>query len=276
MIGVGSAAGHGGGDGNADGRFGVRGREIRRERIRPEEVEVTVRKSSPDLKKRYGKNKATISRTETYDRPKPEEDDLPTQETRTTTAPWEAEIATEAEWREAFTDSESRSVGEASVSTTDHSYREDYYDFGLFEYEKTDGLFERTAPMNVISPESLSGVVGVLDSNGYTTYVVQYDRYAWDSDQYTFRTQDRSAATGTFGFLGRKHVKFWEFGGYVSGSAHVDSSVPHEAVSFEDAEQHIEGKFDGASGWYGYDDYYDVDNGSFLDHDGSSTGLFSY
>lgn len=267
VVTTGSAVGHGG-SGEANGEFGVRGQRVRRDEITPEEVTVTVRKSSPDLKRRYGQEKATISKTETYPRPEPEADDLPMRDTQTVTEPWEATIATADEWRRAFDE------GGASASTAGYSYREEYYDFGLFEYEKVDGLFERTAPMNLISPYSIGAITDVLTNNGYTTTVVQYNRHAYDSERDEFRTQDKSAATGTFGFLGRTHVKFWGFGGYVSASAHVDDAVPHEAVSFDDAEQEIENIFDDAAYWYGDEDYYDVDNGSFLDHDGAATGLF--
>ncbi len=275
---VGSAAAGSGGRTNdaasPPSRFGVRGREIRRVQIRPSEVEVHTRKTSPALKQRYGYEKGTVSKTETFERPKPEADDLPQRDTRTTNERWETEIATADEWKEAFDRGAGAASANAALSATGPSYREDDYPFGVFEYEKTDGLFEKTAPMNVISPYAMSSVVDVLESNGYTGIVVQYNRHAFNTDTWQFETQHDSAATGTFGFLGRKHAKFWEFGGYVSCSAHVDSSVPHEAISHEDAEQHIEGIFDDVSGWYGHDDYYDLNNGSYLDHDGSATGLF--
>jgi hypothetical protein len=267
----GVAAGQG-----APGRnFHVTGNEIKQYKIRPQEVEYTVRKTSPALKQRYGFEKGTISKTETYTRPKPEEDDLPERDTRTVTNDWDTHIAKPGEWKQAFEQHRGAAAdANAAVSATGASYKEYDYDFGVYEYEKTDGLYEQTAPMNVISPYAMSSVVNVLTDNGYTGVVVQYNRHAFNSDVGEFQQQHDSAATGTFGFLGRKHAKFWEFGSYVSCSAHVDSSVPHEATSHEDAEQHIEGVFDGEPYWYGDYNYYDLNNGSFLDHDGSATALF--
>ena len=253
--------------------FRVQGREKKKVKIRPDTVTVRTRKTSPALKKRYGFEKGTVSKTETYERPKPQEDDLPQRDTRNIDREWDTEIATADEWKAAFSGSAGAAT-DATAYSTGASYRESDYDHGVFEYEQTDGLFEKTAPMNVISPESMSSVVSTLTSNGYTGIVAQYDRHAFNTDTWQFETQHDSAATGTFGFLGRQHAKFWEFGGYTSCSAHTDSSVPHEAISHEEAEQHIEGVFDDASGWYGYDDYYDLNNGSYLDHDGSATGLF--
>jgi hypothetical protein len=275
---VGGASGVASATGPGGTNFRVRGREVKKVKIRPEEVEYRVRKTSPALKERYGFEKGTISKTETYERPKPDEDDLPERDTRTFNRKWDAHIAEPGEWKEAFGEEDDEkagsATGSAAVGATALSYREDDYDFGLYEYEQTDGLYEQVAPMNVISPYAMSSVVNVLTDNGYTGIVVQYNRHAYNSDVGEFQQQHDSAATGTFGFLGRKHAKFWEFGSYVSCSAHVDSSVPHEAISHEDAEQHIEGVFDDAAYWYGDDDYYDVNNGSFLDHDGSATGLF--
>lgn len=271
---VGGYSGVAAASGTPGQNFRVEGRKIQKAQIKPTEVTTRTRKTSPALKRRYGFEKGTISKTVTHERPNPEEDDLPERDTRTRNQQWDAHIAKPGEWKTAFGRDTSAATSSAALDATGVNYREDDYDFGLYEYEKTDGLYEATAPMNVISPYAMSSVVDVLTSNGYTGYVVQYDRHGYNSDVSEFQKQHDSAATGTFGFLGRKHAKFWEFGGYVSCSAHIDSSVPHEAISHEDAEQHIEGVFDDASYWYGYDDYYDVDNGSFLDHDGSATGLF--
>ena len=269
--GVVGAAGDGG-NGVAPS-FRVRGREIKKAQVRPEEVTVRIRKTSPALKKRYGFEKGTISKTRTFERPEPEADDLPMRDNKTVNKEWDARVAKAGEWKEAF-EGGNGAASASTAYTTSHSYKETNYPYGVYEYEATDGVYEQIAPMNIISPDAMSDVVGTLTSNGYTGYVVQYDRSAFNSETWQFETQHDSAATGPFGILGRKHAKFWEFEGYTSCSAHVDSSIPHEAISHEDAEQHILGKFDDAYGWFGIDDYYDINNGSFLDHDGAASGVF--
>lgn len=272
LPGVAGAVGDDGGNGVGP-NFRVRGREIKKVQVRPEEVTVRTRKTSPALKKRYGFEKGTISKTETVERRKPAVDDLPERTTETLNRKWDARVAKAGEWKEAF----EQGNGAASASTaytTGLSYRETDYPYGVYEYAETNGIYEQIAPMNVISPDAMSDVVGTLYDNGYTGFVAQYSRSAFNSETWQFETQHDTAATSVFGLLGRKHAKFWEFEGYTSCSAHVDSAVPHEAIAHEEAEQHILDKFNNASGWFGIDDYYDINNGSFLDHDGAASGVF--
>jgi len=249
--------------------FHVTGREVIEMEVTPDAVTVTKRKISDDLARRYGLTPPVLTTTETFDRPAPEADDLPRRTTKTVEKPWDTYYAKADEWKAHF-----ESTGQ--VGTEYHDPDEEDQGYGIWEYEAVDGGYETAAPMNVISEQSRGAVADVLTSNGWTDIVVQYDRYAWDSVANAFVQQDKSVATGTFGFLGRKHLKMWEFGGYVTGSAHVDSSVPHEATSFEDAEQAIEGIFDDESGWAGYQDYYYMDNGYQLDHDSYATKLVQY
>lgn len=249
--------------------FRVTGKEIVRTEITPETVTVHKRKISEDLRKRYGLTPPVLTKTESLERPAPGEDDLPERDVSTVEREWDTYYAKDREWKEYF-------KGSGEVGAAYHAPVEDQKPYGTWEYEAVDGGYEITAPMNVISERTTEAVADVLTDDGWTTSVVQYDRHAWNSETYQFETQHESAATGTFGFLGRHHLKMWEFEGYVSGSAHVDSSAPHEATSFEDAEQEIEGVFDDASGWYGYEDYYDLDNGGHLDHDGQATKLIDY
>lgn len=260
-----SGASSTGGDGRTPPeKFHVEGRKVIRRKVTPERVETTVRKVSPDLRERYGK--ATVATTHAFERPDDRsEDPYPERDVETWTRDWETYYAKEDEWRALAED-------DGVDTLSDHRWVEEANPYGTWEYEADgSGGYAVTAPMNVVTPAAMSDVVSVLDGNGYTTTVVQYDRHAWNSATGEFEVQHRSAATGTFGFLGRKHVKFWEYEGYTSGSAHVDSAVPHEATSFEDAEQHVEGVFDGANGWHGLDDYYDLNNGGYLDHDGEAT-----
>ncbi|WP_115862911.1 twin-arginine translocation signal domain-containing protein [Halorussus litoreus] len=250
-------------------KFRVTGHEIVKMQVTPDSVTIEKRKVSDDLARRYGLTPPVLTTTETFDRPKPEADDLPQRATETTKRPWDTYYAKTDEWKAHF--ESTRGVG-----TEDHDPDESDQDYGIWEYEAVDGGYETSAPMNIISEKGANDVAGVLTSNGWTDSVVQYNRYAWNSDTYSFEQQHESVATGTFGFLGREHLKMWEFGGYVSGSAHVDSSVPHEATSFEDAEQSIEGIFDDEAGWSGYQDYYYMDNGYKLDHDSYATKLVKY
>lgn len=256
-------------DGDSDiEAFHVTGREVIRTEITPEAVTVHKRKISDDLRRRYGITPPVLTKTETLERPAPGEDDLPERDTITTKREWDTYYATETEWKEYFKG--------GGVGAEYHDPVEDQKPYGTWEYESVDTGYEITAPMNVISEETTGAVTNVLTGDGWTDNVVQYNRHAWNSETYQFETQHKSVATGTFGFLGRHHLKMWEFEGYVSGSAHVDSSAPHEATSFEDAEQEIESVFDGTSGWYGYQNYYDLDNGGHLDHDGQATKLINY
>ncbi|MFC7079873.1 hypothetical protein [Halorussus caseinilyticus] len=249
-------------------KFHVTGREVIKAKIRPDTVTVTKRKSSDDLRRRYGISPPVLTKTETFDRPNAEEDDLPLRDTQTVEQDWNTYYAKEDEWKDHFQPT--------GVSTQSHAPAEEDHPYGIWEYEAVDGGYETAAPMNIISEQSTGDVADVLTSDGWTTSVVQYDRYAWNSGIGEFQTQHKSAATGTFGFLGRKHLKMWFFDGYLSGSAHIDSSAPHEATSFDDAEQAIENTFDDASGWYGYEDYYYMDNGYQLDHDSYATKLIKY
>lgn len=268
---AGLASGTAAGRGRTDlSSFAVSGRKYVRVEIEPETVTLHTRRESADLRRRYGRGKGVLRKTETFDRPDPADDDLPERAIRTERHPWETYYATPEEWRAVLSERGSRVRAASGVrpGETDHPY-------GIWEYEAVDGGYEVAAPMNVLSPEGIGDVVEVLDDNGWTTYLLQYDRYAYNSATERFETQHRSAATSPFGFLGRTHAKFWEFEGYTSCSAHVDDAVPHDATSFDDAEAAIEDSFDGAAGWYGFDDYYATDNGSQLDHDGAATGLFS-
>jgi hypothetical protein len=255
--------------GAAPEKFRVTGKEVVQTKIRPDSVTFEKRKISDDLRRRYGISPPVLTKTESVERPAPEKDDLPLRDTRTVEREWNTYYAKEDEWKAYF-----ESGGDLGAEYLDPA--EEDHPYGIWEYEAVDGGYETAAPMNIISEQSKGDVAGVLTSNGWTDNVVQYNRHAYNSATNQFEQQHKSVATGTFGFLGRKHLKMWEFEGYVSGSAHIDSSVPHEATSFEDAEQAIENTFDDASGWYGYDDYYYMDNGYQLDHDSYATKLIKY
>lgn len=253
--------------------FKVSGHQIITTDIEPDRVTVHKKKISSDLARRYDVTPPILEKTETAERPNPALDDLPRRDTQTVKVPWDTYYAKEDEWKRVLK-GRPQTANMLALSSGDPKESEEPY--GIYEYEEVDGGYEISAPMNVISSESMDDIVDVLDSNGWTTYVVQWDRYAWNSDTQEFESSHKSAATGTFGFLGRNHGRFWEFGGYTSCCAHIDSSVPHEAKSLDDAEAKIEQIFDDESGWYGWDDCYYLDNGYMMDHDGKATGLFKY
>ena len=258
--------------------FRVKGTQTIRTQVTPDEIIRHVQKRSPALKTRYGLKDPVLKDTERIKRENPEEDELPERKTYTETRPWNTFYAKEDEWTALYT-SDAKAAASADTEFSimaGQDPAEENNDYGIYEYNKVDGGYDIEAPMNIISPETIPDVAQVLDNNGWTLAVIQHTRYAWNSDTNQFESQHKSAATSTDGMLGRKHIRMWEFGGYVSGSAHVDSSVPHSATSFDEAEQAIEQVFDNVSGWAGYEDWYDLNNGGMLDHDGSATELYKY
>ncbi|APW97438.1 hypothetical protein CHINAEXTREME_06490 [Halobiforma lacisalsi AJ5] len=82
---------------------------------------------------------------------------------------------------------------------------------------------------------------------------------------------EASVASGPFGIIGRTHGRIWsgpvDFYGIVA--AHIDDAVPHEAVSYLEAEEEITDMMDGE------DDLFDAENDQhpgtgddLLDHNG--------
>lgn len=257
--------------------FYVEGTQTIRTEVTPDEIIRHVQKRSPSLKTRYGLKDPVLEETERIDRENPEEDGLPKRKTYTETRPWKTYYATEEEWSALYNgDAEAAASADTEFSImASQDPAEDNHPYGVYEYNKVSGGYDVEAPMNIISPHTIPDVAQTLDSNGWTLAVIQHDRWAWNSDSNQFEKQHKSAATSTDGTLGRKHIRMWEFGDYVSGSAHVDSAFPHRATSFDDAEAAVEQVFDNASGWSGYDDWYHLDNGGsgMLDHDGEATKL---
>lgn len=258
--------------------FHVKGTQTIRTQVTPDEIIRHVQKRSPTLKTRYGLKDPVLKDMERIERENPEEDGLPARETYTETRPWNTYYAKEDEWVALYNnDAKAAASAETEFSImAGEDPAEENYSYGIYEYNQVSGGYDIEAPMNIISPETIPDVAQVLDNNGWTLSVIQHTRWAWNSDSNQFESQHKSAATSTDGTLGRKHIRMWEFGGYVSGSAHVDSAFPHSAISFDEAEQAIEQVFDNASGWTGYEDWYSLNNGGMLDHDGSATELYKY
>lgn len=255
----------------APAEFHVKGTQTIRVVVTPDEIVRHVQKRSPALKRRYGLEPPVVKATNRRKRLDSNEDVLPKRKTYTKTQGWNTYYAMEDEWSTFYTD-----AAENNVSISSHDPSEEYNSYGIWEYNKLSGGYEIVAPMNVISTESLSNVMTVFESaNNWTTLVVQEDRWAWNSDVNTFQKQHNSAATSTEGLFGRHHIRMWEFGGHVSGSAHEDSGFPHSAISYDDAEVKVDEAFDNEGGWWGYDNWYNLSNGGMLDHDGFATGMFT-
>lgn len=253
-------------DSSENGTFAMSGTEHVRVQYEPDEITTHWKKTSPELQERYGR--AALETTETMERPEPEKDSYPLRGTVTDNRPWETRLATEDEWTREFKRAETDGeVGALTHNETDYSY-------GVWTYKENDnGYYEQGSPINLISPDSISDVLDSLYTwacSWQTGWVAEHDRYAYNTDSYSFEVQHDSAASSTFGSVGRDHIRMWEFGGYTSIQAHVDSSAPHEATSYLDAERTVTDCLDSAD-WYTYDDFYDLPNCCPLDHNGAAT-----
>lgn len=251
--------------------FEVSGTETIRVEIEPDRVTSHVEKRSSDLRERYGIENATVSETETIEREEPRTDDLPREGTRTIRRPWETYYAKEAEWKRLF------ARGEEEASASDHEWYEESYPYGIWQYKSTGGGYEVSSPMNIISSESLESVSNTLKiEGGWHTFVADHTRYAWNSSTNRFENQHRSMADASFGVWGRNHLRMWEFEGYTTAQAHIDSPFPHVATSYLEAEREVEEVFDSASGWWGYRDSYTLPNCCPKDHNGYATRPYRF
>lgn len=246
--------------------YSVTGRQISTVTIKPNSVTLTKKKISADLRRRYGLTPPILSKTTTFDRLDPHNDPYPKQGTETVKRKWDTHYATESEWMEFLSENRSPEFFSPSPGEENHPY-------GIWEYEQINNGYEIAAPMNLLSEQSPNRIANILTMNSWTTTVIQYNRWAWNSATNAFQTQEKSVATGTFGVLGRKHLRMWQFGGFTSGSAHIDSAVPHTATSYDGAEEAIEQIFDDVNNWQGIHNYYELNNTGQLDHDGKATKI---
>lgn len=250
--------------------FAASGKQIRRTKIHPEQVEVTQTVVSQDLDSRYGKKRVRFR--DVAERAEPATDSLPQEDVRVQQGSWTGYYATEEDWQRLYDEGQR----DAPVSGTEPAPS-----YATYEYKKdTDGGFAIAAPMNVLSKESIGPIRNVAIDHHYTNYVAQFDRYAFNTDETEFQTQHCSIAESPLRVFGGAHARLWEFGGWTSISAHVDSDVlAHSAISFLDAERDLESVFDDADGWDGVRDYKHLDNEQYLpedapdDHNGDATEL---
>jgi hypothetical protein len=275
------------GDDSALEQLRVQGTNRIQVKYRPDSIEVTERRQSPDLARRYDINPPVLETTEELDRERADEDVLPERGVDTFEEDWDTYLGTEAEWRDHH---QTKHKEDNTVSTqTGHGSEEDNSDYAYWIYRETScnyscigDYYEVTSPINVIfwlgsSSETLSDVSDTLTSDpDWSSYAAEYTRYAWDRNANNghgrFMRQQATAATAPFGWdVQRNHVRCWEFGEYVSMQAHIDTEVPHSVDSYIDAEREIDDLFDQA-GWTVYQDFYGLNN-SRGDHNGSATWI---
>lgn len=280
VLGIGSAAGEPGQPEDVE-EFATSGKQIERTKIRPEQVEVTQTVVSRELDERYG-NKQVEFRT-VFERVDPASDPLPQSDVRVERGPWEGYYATEEDWQRVYGEGRT-DVSDVSASTGAAS-AETSYPYGVYEYapDSSGDGFVVAAPMNVLSERSIGPIKNVATNDHYVgSGILQSDRYAYNTDTYSFETQHDALADTIDRTLGGQHARMWEFGGWTSISAHVDSAIPHSAISFEDAERDLETVFDEAPYWYGDRDNIYLGNDYLIpsdapdDHNGYVTELVSY
>lgn len=183
---------------------------------------------SPDLEEHYGTPRVLFNRT-VYDRsefPDEVDESLPERGTRVATTELDRLVGTESEWA-THIESE-RNVG-GGVGVANHSD----YQGPIWEYDESDGLYSRTAPVNVVwetKYNSLGDVVSKLKEGDFhglgscaqTKYVYYVD--------YGFVSQDDQVGTQDYCGDAQDHVRLWRdrgsFGAYYGqfeiGSIHHD------------------------------------------------------
>lgn len=237
-VGTASVVGAGGLSSNAlasapstDGEGPVRARGTIQWRYEhtPETLTVEEWYVSPDLKERYGIPRMRFDRR-VYDREEfPDDVDasLPEHGTRVATTKLDRLVGTESEWA-AYIGSERASGGGVGISN--HAD----YQGPIWEYDKSDGYYSRTAPINVVweteNTNNLSDVVSKLKEGSYhglgscaqTKYVYYLD--------YGFVSQDAQVGNQSYCGDAQDHVRMWrdrgDFGAYYGqfeiGSIHHD------------------------------------------------------
>lgn len=224
--------------------FEVTGKKKAKTEFTEDRFEIEITYKSPDLKERKGRNQ--FSKTAEFERPAPEEDDLPLRGTRTTTEPWHTYMATESEWR-TISKRRKQKTDQQRV-TTQHSHEpeeDDYCGIGIWDYEKDGSDYYVKSPMNVVCKGyDVEDVEDILDDEGWydeDDFSLSWDRYAWDTDRELFVGPDNEpqseyshAVNKRFGFSGRLHAKFWELeDGIVSIQAHEDGAAPDHSTGLE-------------------------------------------
>lgn len=186
---------------------------------------------SPDLKEHYGTPRVLFNRTE-YNRnqfPQEVDDSLQQRGTHVATSKLDRLVGTESEW-EAYIEAE-RESSSGDVGTANHSD----YQGPVWQYEKSDGLYSRTAPINLVweteNTHNLGDVVSKLtegDFHGLGSCA--QTKYIYDSADNGFISQDDQVGTQDYCGDAQDHVRLWRdrgsFGAYYGqfeiGSIHHD------------------------------------------------------
>lgn len=230
--------------------FRVRGRKTTQVTYQPDEITVTTRKQSSDLKRRYDIDPPVLEKEKTFGRSGAEDDSLPKKGADTFVDDWDTYLATENEWRELAN-------GEVSIRDS-HQWQENLGTYAAWIYERESctrciPTYEITSPINVIFDlpyRDQLDVSYVLNDAGWTHPMdCEYTRYAWNSNKDQFEAHHNSRATTQCGVWdNRHHVRYWEFGDYVSMQGHYDKRTTHEVLSYWQTESEIRSIFNDA-GW---------------------------
>lgn len=218
--------------------------------ITPEEIAIKRIKTADRIES-FGKRR--LSTTETYERPAVRKDDYPRKTRISYEQPWTGYIAPREQWVQLarspnrdqlmFTEEQLENVAERE------GVRIESYPDQLPKYyhNNVDGLWELSGPINLLgfrtSFDDASECASNIEDNGdgrlWTTTVADATRYALTGS--TFQRHEESVASGPLGITGRTHARLWNGndGDYVLVAAHEDDNVPHEAVSYLEAEYRI-------------------------------------
>jgi hypothetical protein len=215
---------------NTDGKGPVRARGTIQWRYEhtPDTLTVEEWYVSPDLKERYGTPRMRFDRT-VYDRDQfPDDVDasLPQHGTRVATTKLDRLVGTESEWA-THIESERESGG---VSISNHSD----YQGPIWEYNKSDGVYSRTAPVNLVweteNTHNLGDVVSKLKEGSYHGLgSCAQTKYVYISG-HGFTSQDDQVGNQDYCGDAQDHVRMWydrgDFGAYYGqfeiGSIHHD------------------------------------------------------
>lgn len=222
----------------------VSGKMVVKNTFYKDRVEVDVTYKSRDLVERRGRPE--FSKTKEIARPAPHEDDLPLRGQQTSVEPWHTYMASESEWRAISKHSIDLADEQGAAPQDDHPPEEDELcGIGIWDYEKDGSDYYIKSPMNIICKGfDVEDVEAILSDEGWYdehAFTADWKRYAWDKDREIFVGPDNEpqgayshAVSHRFGFLGRKHAKFWELeDGIVSIQAHEDGNAPDHSTGLE-------------------------------------------
>jgi hypothetical protein len=144
------------------------------------------------------------------------------------------------------------------TSATDPPVWWSSYDYPQWAYEYSDGYYIQADPINLAwentdIQEAKDELLdeGWFDWGTWWNYYVYDPVYGW--------VDDDNLADDPFGLWGRYHLRLWKMSdGDIVGQAHRDSSVPHHAVKYENAEYAVYSLY--GSGWKADSDSYWLGN----------------